>query len=375
MERACYTGTMHLTHTVKLCPSPDQAAALRATMAQCNAACNAIAAKAFREQTASKFRLQQLVYADIRATFGLSAQMTVRAISKVAAAYQRDRAVQPTFRPDGAIAYDPRILSWKGPDQVSLLTLDGRQTMPVVMDAYHRARMNRRQGHAELLYRDGQFFLAVVVDVPEPPPLAPDDWLGVDLGIVNLAADSDGTTYSGAQVNGLRQRHAKLHQRLQAKGTQSAKRLLKKRHRKEHRFATNENHRIAKQLVTHAQDTRRGLALEDLQGLRDRITVRRAQRRRQHSWAFAQLRQFLAYKAALAGVPVRVVDPRNTSRTCPACRTIDQRNRRTQAWFQCVGCGFAGPADTIAAGNIARRAAVNPPYAGSPLEIPASSAL
>ena len=191
--------------------------------------------------------------------------------------------------------------------------------------------MDRRRGQADLLYRDGQFLLAVVVDVPAPPPRAPDDWLSVDLGIVNLAADSDGQVYAGAPVNGLRQRHAKLRQRLQRKGTKSAKRLLKKRRRKEQRFATHENHRIAKQLVTHAPDTRRGLALEDLQGIRDRITVRRAQRRRQHRWAFAPLRQFLAYQATRAGVPVRVVDPRHTSRTCPACGTIDQRNRRTQA--------------------------------------------
>jgi transposase len=54
------------------------------------------------------------------------------------------------------------------------------------------------------MVRDGQFYLAVVVDVPEPPPLQPDDWWGVDLGIVNIATDSDGTTYSGGQVNGLR---------------------------------------------------------------------------------------------------------------------------------------------------------------------------
>ena len=272
--------------------------------------------------------------------------------------------------------YDPRILSWKGLDRVSILTLHGRQIIPVVMDGSHRARMDRIRGQADLIYRDGRFFLAVVVDVSEPPPLQPDDWLGVDLGIVNLAADSDGQTYSGAHVNGLRKRHAKLRQRLQKKGTKSAKRLLKKRRRREQRFAANENHCIAKQVVTYAQDTRRGIALEDLQGIRDRITVRRAQRRRHHSWAFYQLRQFVTYKAHLAGVPVVLVDPRNTSRTCPACGLTDKRNRPNQASFRCIGCGFAGPADTIAAGNIARRAAVNRPDAGSAAEqVPASSAL
>jgi IS605 OrfB family transposase len=345
-------------------------------MERFNAACNAIAAVAFRERTANKIRLQKLVYQDIRCEFGLSAQMTVRAMSKVAEAYKRDKTVQPTFRPHGAIVYDQRVLSWKGRDRVSILTLAGRQIIPVVMDSYHRARLDRIRGQADLISRDGTFYLAVVVNVPEPPPLQPDDWLGIDLGIVNIAADSDGQTYSGGQVNGLRKRHAKLRQRLQKKGTKSAKRLLKKRRRKEARFAADVNHRMATQWVTKAQGTRRGIALEDLTGIRDRMTVKKAQRRRQHSWAFHQLREFIVYKARLAGVPVVFVDPRNTSRTCPHCGLIDQRNRPTQSSFRCIGCGFAGPADTVAAGNIARRAAVNRPDAGSAAEqAPASSAL
>jgi IS605 OrfB family transposase len=215
------------------------------------------------------------------------------------------------------------------------------------------------------MYRDGLFYLAVGVEVPEPPPLPPDDWLGVDLGIVHIEADSDGQTYSGGHLNGLRRRHAKLRHRLQNTGTKSAKRLLKKRRRKESRFAADVNHRIAKQLVTKAQDTRRGIALDDLRGIRDRITVHKAQRRRHHSWAFYQLRSCMVYKAKLAGVPVALVDPRNTSRTCPRCGLIDQRNRPAQASFRCIGCDFAGPADTIAAINMGRRAAVNQPDAAT----------
>jgi hypothetical protein len=91
---------------------------------------------------------------------------------------------------------------------VSILTIHGRMMVPVVMDADHALRLHRVRGQADLISRDGQFYLAVVVDGPAPPPLHPHDWLGVDLGIVNIAADSDGTTYSGGQVNGLRKRHA-----------------------------------------------------------------------------------------------------------------------------------------------------------------------
>jgi transposase len=118
------------------------------------------------------------------------------------------------------------------------------------------------------------------------------------------------------------------------------------------------------------------MAFEALAGIRERITVRRVQRRRQHSSVFSQLRQFIVHKAARAAILVAWVDPRNTSRTCPRCGLIDKRNRPTQAAVRCVGCGFAGLADTIAAGNIARRAAVTRPHLGSaPQQAPASSVL
>ena len=353
---------MNLTLTVKLQPSRDQAVALLETMERFNAACNAIAEVAFRERTANKIRLQKLVYYDVRERFGLPAQMTVRAISKTAEAYKRDRSKKPVFRPRGAIIYDQRVLSWKGLDRVSILTLKGRQIIPVVFGEYQAARLKRIRGQADLIYRNGAFYLAVVVDIPEPPLDEPKDWLGVDLGIVNIATDSDGEACSGGQLNGLRKRHAKVRARLQAKGTKSAKRLAKKLSGKEARFARDVNHCIAKTLVAKAKGTERGIALEDLKGICGRITVRKAQRRVQQSWAFHQLRFFVEYKARLAGVTVVVVDPRNTSRTCPACGHVAKANRRTQATFCCVSCGFAGPADAIAAENI-RRAAVMQPYA------------
>mgnify|MGYP001580252114 FL=1 len=127
---------------------------------------------------------------------------------------------------------------------------------------------------------------------------------------------------------------------------------------------------VSKCLVATAKDTGRGIALEDLTGLRDRITARRGQRATLHSWAFGQLRAFVIYKAKRAGVPVILVDPRNTSRTCPACGHVDKANRKSQALFSCQSCGYAGLADQIASENI-RRAAVNRPYAEAPTRLSA----
>jgi len=72
----------------------------------------------------------------------------------------------------------------------------------------------------------------------------------------------------------------------------------------------------------------------------------------------------VVWKARLAGVPVVCVDPRN--RACPACGHVAKANRPTPAEFRCVGCGFAGPADAIAAENIRRAARMRPYAAGQP---------
>ena len=350
---------MNTTLIVKLAPTPEQHVALLATMERFNEACNYVADVAFEQKSANKFALQKLVYQTLRERFGLSSQMAVRVVGKVTEAYKRDKTKRVQFRKHGAIVYDQRILSWKGLDRVSILALSGRLLIPVIMGEYQAQRLRRVRGQADLILRDGVFYLGVVVDVPEGTPVNPDGWLGVDLGIVNIASDSDGDVYSGAALNGIRARHARLRAKLQRKGTKSAKRLLKKRRRKESRFARHVNHVISKRVVTKALDTSRGIALEDLTGIRERTTVKRAQRRTHHSWAFYQLRTFIQYKAQLRGVRVLLVDPRNTSRTCPVCGCIDKANRRTQSQFLCVSCGFAGLADHIAARNIAFRAGLN----------------
>jgi predicted transposase len=123
---------MLVTEMLKLAPSPEQAEALLATMRACNAAASRAAEVAFEHRTANKIRLQPLVYGELRERFGLSSQMAVRAISKACEAYKRDKKIQPEFRAFGAIAYDQRILSWKGRDRASILTLGGRIIVPVV---------------------------------------------------------------------------------------------------------------------------------------------------------------------------------------------------------------------------------------------------
>jgi len=349
------------TLMVKLAPSQAQHADLLETVHQFNHACNYISEVAFEHRCANKIALQKIVYYDVREKFDLSAQMAVRAISKAVEAYKRDKSIKPTFKPEGAMVYDQRILSWKRADTVSILTLSGRQRVPIRVGEYQKARMDRIRGQADLIYRKGIFYLAIVVDAPEPSEFDPVGVIGVDLGIVNLAVDSDGESYSGEKVDTVRQKNTKLKAGLQKVGTKSAKRHLKKLSGKVNRFNRDVNHIISKNIVAKAKRTGKAIALEDLKGIRSQIRVRKGQRNRQHSWGFYQLRSFIEYKAVLSGVPVIFVDPRGTSHICPECGINERRNRPNRDTFKCVQCGFAGPADHIAAINIAARAAVNQP--------------
>jgi putative transposase len=215
---------------------------------------------------------------------------------------------------------------------------------------------------ADLLYRKGTFSLAVTLDIPTPAPTSTDETLGIDLGIVHLATDSEGETFSGEAVEKTRQRHHALRQRLQKRGTKSAKRHLKQLSGKEARFRKNTNHVISKRIVQKAKAKKQAIAIEELRHIRKRTerTVKHSQRARHSSWAFGQLRAFLSYKAALAGVPLHTVDPRNTSRTCHVCGHCAKANRKSQAAFCCVACGHTDNADRNAAINISRASVMVP---------------
>ncbi len=116
------------------------------------------------------------------------------------------------------------------------------------------------------------------------------------------------------------------------------------------------NHAIANKIVADAQRTGRGIALEELSGIRGRVRLRRHQRATLSTWPFHQLGAAIAYKARRAGVPFLEVDPAYTSQTCPRCGHVARGNRPGRDHFCCRRCGLAGPADHIAAVNVRQRA-------------------
>lgn len=347
---------MQTTATIRI--YPERPGDMLLLMRQFNAACQWLSQIALDEKLFHWLPLQRRAYRELRDRFGLTAAQAVVAIRKVAYAYRngKRRNTAAGFRPLGGVPL------FQHKYREGRVRFYGHE---VDCRAREGAELPLKPAQGVLIYRSGKFIIQQPLEVETETEYEPKGFIGADLGVTNILADSDGEVYSSGHLNGLRHRHSKLRGRLQSKCTKSSKRRLKQRRQREGRFARDVNHVISKQVVAKAKRRTFGLALEDLKGIRERVKVRKAQRRQHHSWAFGQLRRFIEYKAALAGVPVTVVDPRNTSRTCPRCGLIDERNRRSQAEFRCIGCDFAGHADTVAAGNIARRALGDAPDAAA----------
>lgn len=348
---------MKLISQLQILPTADEIRLLLDTMSRFNEAATFAARLGFEARAFSQPEIHKLAYAAIRERFGLSAQMTVRSIGKAVACFKRDKKNCPVFNPRGSVIYDERIMSFKGMTHVSLSTLNGRRVFLLAFGKHQKNRFDHIKGQADLIFHNNKFYLHVTVDIEEKQEIEVKDFIGVDLGIANIATDSDGNEHSGAGIESIRRKHNLQRKRLQKRGTKGAKKKLRQISGKEARFRRHQNHVISKAIVELAKDTGRGIAIEDLNGIRDRLPVwAKDARNKLSGWSFGQMFAFLSYKAQLAGIPLVKVDPRNTSRTCSECGHCEKDNRKSQKDFLCVSCGHRANAGVNAARNIRSRA-------------------
>ena len=266
------------TLQIKLLPDDKQREALTNTFIKFNGACNFVSRVAFERKLYNKVFLQKIVYRDIREKFNLAAQLAIRVIAKVVETYKSDREVFHAFRDYGSIVYDRRILSFKGVDEVSISTTSGRIRLPMTIGKYGEIPFGRIRGQCDLVRKNTWFHLMVAVEVPEEPAVEPKDIIGIDMGIAHIAVDSTGKYYSGDLVNDVREHNADLRSRLQSVGTRSARRHLRKLSGREAGFVRNINHVISKEIVQTAKGTPSAIAIENLEGIRMRTTVRKCNR-------------------------------------------------------------------------------------------------
>lgn len=348
---------MKLTLKIKLLPSGAQALSLLSTIKEANSACNAISQIAWDNRVFQQFKLHNISYYRIRDSFNLSSQVIIRAISKVVDSYKLSKKTKRSFHSLGAIAYDDRILSYKR-GVASIWTTDGRAKIPFI--CHNSKYLPYIKGEADLVYKKGKFYLFQTVEIPDVEIEDIEEFIGVDFGLTDIAVTSDGTKHSAEWLNQYREKRQNIRSSIQRKGTRGARRLLKRLKGKEKTTATIINHTISKSIVASAKEQGKGIAIEDLTGIRFTSKRRRKKfRTKLGRWGFYQLRCFLEYKAKLSGVKLIIVNPAYTSKTCCCCHHVGKRNNKS---FKCQNCGNDTDADVNASINIATLgAAINQP--------------
>jgi len=338
----------------KLDASAEQAEALRATFQGFANACNYVLKVSKENHTTNKVKLQHLSYREIRDRYGLTANLAIRAIARVAESSKRKLRKVREFKPT-SVAYDQRIFSYiPTKEMVSLSTVAGRIKVPLVLGNYQRHLLEgQNPTSATVVYRRSSrqrgFYINIILSTLVISPKGSNP-VGIDLGINNIATASNGLKFSGKQAMHIRRHFADLRASLQAKGTKGAKRLLQRLSGKESRIIRNLNHIISKRIVESAPADSI-LMMEDLKHIRRRTKVGKRQRYIHESWPFAQLQRFIEYKALEKGIAVAFVNPRYSSQTCSRCGQIGHRNG---SLFSC-SCGYRNHADFNASYNLSLR--------------------
>ncbi len=347
-----------LTLVVRLDVSQAQPELLVGTSLAFASACNWIN-QTVNPNLTNRNSIQAVCYHDVKTQFGLTANHVVRACARVAAnrltAKHKGRKVKH-FKPT-SFDCDSRTFRfiekiWS----VSISTTSKRVTLPLVASNYHRGKLTGQNPTSAqvCLHKDGNWYAHIQLKSEPSKIEASDKVIGVDLGRRDIAVTSTGQSWSGKNIQQIRDQYNRTRASLQKKasqGTRSTRRrarnILKRLAGKERRYQTWLNHNISKSIISEAKPSQSIIAIEDLTGIRERTNSQprnKTERRRSNSWAFYQLRSFLEYKGIKEGVQVIAVNPAYTSQTCHCCLQIGRRNNKS---FQCSNkvCGWIGDAD------------------------------
>jgi IS605 OrfB family transposase len=252
-----------------------------------------------------------------------------------------------------------RDYSFTKDGHVSLATLNGRIKVPFVTTAMEQYFSGEWEfGTATLVYKKSKFFLHI--SIKKQIPVFDDSTIrnvvGVDFGINYLLTAIDSKDQmrfvSGKQVKNKKANFIRLRKELQHRGTTSAKRKLQQIAGKENRWQANLNHCLSKALIQFAGNNSL-IVIEDLTGIHLSAPVARNNRYFHSSWAFAQLRQMIEYKAVINDIKVMAVNPKYTSQRCPKCGYTHQTNRNYSIHtFICQKCGYTSNDDRVGAINL-----------------------
>lgn len=352
---------MDRTVRVLLKTTPEQSETLMRTAKQFTETFNSVCALGWRLREGAAYTLQRICYHGNKATWPeLVSDLHIQCLHKAAESLKSAFALQKKGRKVGCpqtTLCPPRYnrhtfrVDWQA-QTVNLSTVAGRMVLPFRLPDYATYAKECQVATADLMYRKGKWHLHIVVHCPDMAFHDNEQILGVDLGVCRPAVTSDNRFHGKRKWREIEKRRFRLRRKLQANGSKSAKKHLRRLAGHSQRFRRDCDHVLSRSILATVQPGTT-VVVENLTNIRTRVKASRGDaKRRLHAWSFAQLRQFLEYKAETKGCRVVGIDPRHTSQRCNACGFTYRGNRRNQSEFCCRSCGHKQNADLNASKNI-----------------------
>ncbi|UXU87977.1 RNA-guided endonuclease InsQ/TnpB family protein [Burkholderia sp. S-53] len=294
-------------------------------------------------------------------------QQTLKDLERAYANFFAKRADPPRFKKKG----QSDSFRYPDPKQIKLDQGNGRILLPKL--GWLRYRNSRdvlgAVKQVTVSASNGKWHVSIQTERTVERPVPNGGAVGIDLGIVRFATLSDGTFY--APLNSFRRHEAVLRRAQQAMSRKlkfsSNWKKAKNRVQRIHARIGNARRDYLHKATTTISQNHAMVCIEDLQ-VRNMSkstagsVVRPGKNIRAKSslnksildQGWFEFRRQLDYKLAWNGGHLIAVPPQNTSRTCPRCRHVSAGNRRSQARFECMDCGFEENADLVGAINVLR---------------------
>ena len=212
------------------------------------------------------------------------------------------------------------------------------------------------------------WYVAMQTEQEVPTPVHPSSGMvGIDLGVAIFAQLSNGTAYKPLHsFRRIEQKLARAQRKLSCKvkfsnnwrkQQERITRIHQKITRFRHDYLHKISHEISKnQAVIVVEDLKVSNMSRSARGDADHpgshVRAKSGLNKAVLDQGWSEFRRQLEYKQAWRGGLVIAVPPHYTSQQCPQCRYTTRDNRRSQAVFKCVACGYAKNADMVAASNI-----------------------
>ena len=344
---------------------------LRATLDAFQQVCSALSPLCWNNgKPFGRRKLHDVAYHQVKGI--VRAQMTQTALRLVAGCYSKKKRKKLTEPVKFKRPFACFLVGKRGRDArfcpdgtISLWTVGGRKRLRYYLPSYVGSLFHSATQINSITVKERNGKLIGYVCITLPPPEATGTILvGVDRNETNplVAVKEMGEIFfkGGVSLKVWRTKHRKKLARLQRKlaerkgqrrDTRSVRRRLQHLRLRQRHYTKTYCHTVAKRLVEWAgRDAI--LVLEQLrfpQGKKGSAALNR----RLSQFPHGLLLRCIKDKAAMAGIPILMVNPAYTSQTCPCCAQLGNRQRHK---FSCPHCGFSLHADVAAAWNLLRRA-------------------